>query len=240
VHNLNTSKQALAYFYVENEINHSIYNAPAPWDAGRLKLLSLSRFFTRNSEANISPRSSILFSIKNASLPKISTFYAQGLYQDINLDRNRDEQQWMADTKENLETNSFRGTTIGPSIPPTPFVPLNFLDTLRSYIQQSHTLDWINNTRDDESEDGENAEDGIVKNLDKRLEKVRDFIVKKKYDKAQQQLEKFLNKVEKLWNRQQKEEAKNRKNPKIIFTSEAYALLKYNGEYLQEHLPVKK
>jgi hypothetical protein len=134
----------------------------------------------------------------------------------------------------------FNGWTVGPTAPPMDFIATAWCDTLRSYIHQSHTLGWINNTRDDDSEDDENAEDGIVKNLDKRLEKVRIFIVQKKYDKAQQQLEKFLNKVEKLWNRQQKEEAKNKKNPKIIFTSEVYALLKYNAEYLQEHLPGKK
>jgi hypothetical protein len=240
VHNSNTSKQALADFYVDNEIKNSIYSAPSPWEGGRLKLLNLSEFSVYEFKTQVIHGESILFSIRNDGLPKISTFYAQGPYQEINLDIHRTEQQWMADTKENLETNSFRGTTIGPSIPLTPFVPLNFLDTLRSYIRQSHTLRWINNTRDDDSEEDENAEDGIVKNLDKRLEKVRDFLVKKKYDKAGQQLEKFLNKVEKLWNRQQKEEAKNKTNPKIIFTSEAYALMKYNAEYLRQQLPAKK
>jgi len=132
------------------------------------------------------------------------------------------------------------GKTVGPTQLPNPFNSLVFLDTLLSYIDQSHSLGWINNTRDDDAEQDENAEDGIVKNLDKRLTQTRDLIDKGKTDAARNRLEKFLDKVEKLWARQQKEEAKNRKNPKIIFTSEAYALLKYNGEYLLDHLTEPK
>jgi len=129
---------------------------------------------------------------------------------------------------------------VGPISPPLFFDPIICCDMLTSYTTQSRALGWINNTRDDDCENDENAEDGIVKNLDKRLGKVRDFITSKKFDKAQQQLEKFLNKVEKLWKRNQKEEEKNKKNPKIIFSSEAYALLKYNGEYLSQQIPGKK
>jgi hypothetical protein len=125
-------------------------------------------------------------------------------------------------------------------MPPEPFLPSLFLDTLISYVHQSHELGWINNTRDDDCEEDEQAQDGIVKNLDKRLTQTRDLIVKDKIGAAKNRLEKFLNKVEKLWDRQQKEEAKNKKNPKVIFTSEAYALLKYNGEYLLDHLTETK
>jgi hypothetical protein len=132
------------------------------------------------------------------------------------------------------------GKTVGPVMPPDPILSLTFLDTLLSYVRQSHELGWINNTRDDDCEADEKAEDGIMKNLDKRLTTTRDLIVKDKIGAAKSRLQMFLNKVEKLWSRQQKEEAKNRKNPKIIFTSEAYALLKYNGEYLLDHLTEPK
>jgi hypothetical protein len=117
---------------------------------------------------------------------------------------------------------------------------LIWIDTLLSYVHQSHELGWINNTRDDDAEEDEQAQDGIVKNLEKRLTQTRDLIVKDKMGAAKNRLEKFLHKVEKLWDRQQKEEARNKKNPKIIFTSEAYALLKYNGEYLLDHLTETK
>jgi hypothetical protein len=132
------------------------------------------------------------------------------------------------------------GKTVGPVMPPDPFEPATFLDTLLSYIHQSHELGWINNTRDDDAEADERAEDGIVKNLDKRLMQTRDLIVKDKIGAAKGRLAMFLNKIERLWDRQQKEEKRNRKNPKIVFTSEAYALLKYNGEYLLDHLTEPK
>lgn len=128
------------------------------------------------------------------------------------------------------------GKTIGPVAVPDPFYPLDFIDTLSSYISQSHSLGWINSTRDDDAEEDENADDGIVKNLDKRLNKVKDLLSANKITRAKNQLEKFLTKVEKLWARYQKEIAKNKKNPVIIFTSEAYALLKYNGEYLMANM----
>jgi hypothetical protein len=181
------------------------------------------------------------FKVSSFGIPTIVPSYFQG---DVGLTSFNEEPGLdVEDTLRYFESfprNYAQVNTIGPTDPPNPFLPLNFLDTLRSYIRQSHTLGWINNTRDDDCEEDENADDGIVRNLDKRLEKIRDFISKKKYDKAQQQLEKFLGKVEKLWKRNKKEEEKNKKNPKIIFTSEAYALLKYNGEYLSQQLPGKK
>jgi len=132
------------------------------------------------------------------------------------------------------------GKTIGPVQLPEPFAASIFLDTLLSYVHQAHELGWINNTRDDDAEEDERAEDGVVKNLDKRLELTRDLLERQKITQAKNHLQRFLGKVEKLWKRQQKEEEKNRKNPRIIFTSEAYALLKYNGEYLLDHLKETK
>jgi hypothetical protein len=40
-------------------------------------------------------------------------------------------------------TNSAQVGTIGPATPPDPFVPLTFLDTLAGYTNQSRTLGWI-------------------------------------------------------------------------------------------------
>jgi hypothetical protein len=130
--------------------------------------------------------------------------------------------------------------TVGPMRNVEFRVPHTFLDTLLSYVHKSHELGWINNTRDDDCEADERAEDGIVKNLDKRLIITKDLIAKDKIGAAKARLQMFLNKVERLWSRQEKEEARNRKNPRIIFTSEAYALLKYNGEYLLDHLVENK
>jgi len=174
------------------------------------------------------------FEANSTQPPAIYRYFVQSERGTMNQDYN------LADLWRDLESNSTSGATISAHIVSGIRGPNEFLDTLLSYIDQSHSLGWINNTRDDDAEQDENAEDGIVKNLDKRLTQTRDLIDKGKTDAARNRLEKFLDKVEKLWARQQKEEAKNRKNPKIIFTSEAYALLKYNGEYLLDHLTEPK
>ena len=165
-------------------------------------------------------------------LPSIVNCYIQG-YVPATIGSTEDERQNILHNSVVTKTLGTRDTSVSMSM-------TEWVDTLLSYIDQSHSLGWINNTRDDDAEQDENAEDGIVKNLDKRLTQTRDLIDKGKTDAARNRLEKFLDKVEKLWARQQKEEAKNRKNPKIIFTSEAYALLKYNGEYLLDHLTEPK
>jgi hypothetical protein len=172
-------------------------------------------------------------------LPAIEKYDAQGFNAFPNYRLMTDQQVVEIEQRDEIE-NSIHGFTIAPINPLSPFIPLNFIDTLSSYIRHSHTLGWINDTRDDDCDNDEHAEDGIVKNLDKRLDKVKDLLVSYKFPQAKNELQKFLNKVEKLWNRQQIEEAKNKKNPKIIFTSEAYALLKYNAEYLVQRLTVKK
>jgi hypothetical protein len=182
------------------------------------------------------------FALVSRALPGIGNAFLQGQTQRTPLPAHI-KSEWLSARLFALRTfpaNYLVIRTVVPMNIPGLFSPTNFLDTLLSYVHQSHELGWINNTRDDDCEADEKAEDGIVRNLDKRLTQTRDLVVKDKIGAAKNRLEKFLNKVEKLWNRQQKEEARNRKNPRIIFTSEAYALLKYNGEYLLDHLTETK
>jgi len=44
---------------------------------------------------------------------------------------------------DEAKSNSFKTTTVGPADLPNPFVPLNYLDTLSSYATESRTLSWI-------------------------------------------------------------------------------------------------
>jgi hypothetical protein len=52
-------------------------------------------------------------------------------------------QGWNGESDEDITLNSFRGWTIGPGDPPSQFLPTNFLDTLSSYSTQSRTMGWI-------------------------------------------------------------------------------------------------
>lgn len=98
-----------------------------------------------------------------------------------------------------------RGLTIGPTAPPLSFSPLAAIDTLVSYKHQALTLGWITNQ-------------GVANSLDQKLENARKQLERGNNKAAKNILEALLNEVE----------AQKDKH----LTSEAYALLKYNAEYL--------
>ncbi len=119
--------------------------------------------------------------------------------------------------------------TIGPKPPPNPFVLLPFLDTLLSYTRQSAQLGWLGINRDDDCDDDERPDDGVVRNIENRLQKARRELVRGDSVKARRELEKLVRKVDRLQRRGER-----------VMTSEAYALLKYNTEYLIEQLPERR
>ena len=127
------------------------------------------------------------------------------------------------------ESLRFRGLTVGPSAPPANFVALSFLDTLISYKHQAVSLGWLRDKRDEDCDDDEKLEEGIIRNLDKRLDKARRAIERGDSSKAKKELEKFVRKVEKIRRRGEQQ-----------MTSEAYALFKFNAEYLISKLPRRR
>ncbi|MBI3789235.1 MAG: hypothetical protein HY276_13400 [Ignavibacteriales bacterium] len=129
------------------------------------------------------------------------------------------------------------GKTVGPAIVTIPFVPLSFLDTLISYKRQSNVLGWLGSKKEDEK--NEEKDDGELKELDKRLEETRKALVKGDSSKAQKELVEFVEKVEEIRKESEKAE-ENKKEHEVVMTSEAYALLKFNAEYLIDRLPKKK
>ncbi len=134
-------------------------------------------------------------------------------------------------------TNSVHGLTIAAGDPPSPFVSLSFLDTLISYKHQCVTLGWLTNGPEHEKdEDGDKADEGIVERLDRRLDKAKAALSKTDSVKAGLELELFVKEVEHIYY-QNKKEGKRRGVP--VLTSEGYALLKYNAEYLIDRLPEK-
>jgi hypothetical protein len=139
----------------------------------------------------------------------------------------------------------FYGRTIGPTAPPINFVPTTWCDTLLSYTHQSVELGWLGKQRDDDCDNDERPEDGIIRNIERRLGNARRYLERGDSLKARKELETFVNKLERIWKRSQadkkvgKDEERGRQR-EAIMTSEAYALLKYNTEYLIDRLPGKK
>ncbi len=82
---------------------------------------------------------------------------------------------------------------------------------------------------------------GIVGVLDKRLDKAKLALGRRDSVHARRDLQIFVMEVEMLNNLSKKSEGRDQKrevrNQKPIMTSEAYALLKYNAEYLIDRLP---
>jgi len=101
------------------------------------------------------------------------------------------------------------GKTVGPVLPPDPFIAASFLDTLASYKHQAFALGWITNK-------------GILNSLDQKLDNARKQLERGNTKAAKNILGAFINEVD----------AQKDKH----LSSEAYALLKYNAEYLIEKL----
>jgi hypothetical protein len=111
---------------------------------------------------------------------------------------------------EHLEDSiNVRGLTIGPTAPPLMFSPLAAIDTLLSYKHQALSLGWITNQ-------------GIANSLDSKLDNAKSKLTAGDTTAAKNMLNAFVNEVE----------AQNGKH----LSSEAYALLKFNAEYLIQRL----
>ncbi len=128
--------------------------------------------------------------------------------------------------------------TVGPKAPPAPFVPIPFLDYITSLKHEAFNLGWIVQGRDDDEGKKENEEKGIMKSLDKKLEKAKAELVKGDTKEAIEKLKSFIHEVEALYkeDKEKKEKHEKEKEGHSHITSEAYALLKYNAQYLIEQL----
>jgi len=146
---------------------------------------------------------------------------------------------WNFEKEDSIRnTVNYYGWTIGPTAPPINFVATVWCDTLLSYTRQSVQLGWLKTTRDDDCDEDEQPNDGIARNIEKRIEKAKKELMKGDSVKARKELEKLVKKVERIYKKS--EEAERKKHEReITMTSEAYALLKYNTEYLIERLPEK-
>ncbi len=156
---------------------------------------------------------------------------------------------------------TFTGKTIGPTAPPTDFQPTAFLDYLVSLKHEAYNLGWIIQGREDDKdrkkEDRDkkgDEEKGIMKSLDEKLARARERLEKGDNKEAVEKLKSFTREVEALYkeDRDEKDEERNgRKGPKDKkeqkdeghhehITSEAYALLKYNAQYLIDQIVGEK
>ena len=144
------------------------------------------------------------FSYQTNGLPIIVDAYLRGY-----------NYQWQGDYINNTRVNDYLNNsviikTIAAKLPPSPFVPFDFLDTLGSYNNQSYDLGWIQTqeTRDKYNNHFNNAKNYLQQNNNSA---------------AQSELQLVLNECN--------------ADSSTVLSSEAYALLYFNTEYLIEQIP---
>ncbi|MBL1215573.1 MAG: hypothetical protein HND52_19560 [Ignavibacteriae bacterium] len=115
-----------------------------------------------------------------------------------------------------LPTNSFQGRTIAPKTIPNPFDPLAFIDNMIDMGDEAESLDWIGTP---------GIEDQVWSSLKTKLNNTYDYIDDSNYRNAEQELDSFLTAVEDYY-----------KGRTQYMTSEGYALMNINGEYLIDYV----
>jgi len=143
------------------------------------------------------------FTYDTYGLPIISKTYLRGF--NYNLYQG-DENYTKVDDYLN---NSVIVTTVAASDPPSPFIPINFLDTLINYTDSSYSLGWITN------QTTANKYDSLFTSAKTQLQQNNNNAAKTTLQTVLQEVD--IDSTNNL-------------------TSEAYALLRYNTEYLIEHL----
>jgi hypothetical protein len=163
-----------------------------------------------SDNANIKPNNSLSgFGFLTRYLPGITDYYAEGDHPIPSFEYGMAPDFIPGYDDLTPYGPGIVGKTVGPVLTPDPFIALAFLDTLASYKHQALDLGWIDNQ-------------GIATSLDQKLENIKKQLEKGKTKQAINMLNAFLNEVE----------AQKDKH----LTSEAYALLKYNAEYLIQRL----
>jgi hypothetical protein len=199
----------------------------------------------------IAPDSSVGgFALKSLGLPSITICYFQGATSIMSFGPEPPQEvQDLLHTVDRFPTNYVSRSTVGPNEISNPFDCIVFVDTLLSYTRQSVALGWLGRDRDDDCDSDEHPQDGIERNIERRLTMAKREIQRSDSVKARRDLEMLVNKVDRIWKRGQTEEKKHERNRGdwwqhrkdwVVMTSEAYALLKYNIDYLIDKLPERE
>ncbi len=152
------------------------------------------------------------FSYRSLGLPAIITSYFEGTTTGLAFPE--EPPSIMDDLLEPLEifpNNTVKEKTIGPKDPSSPFEASTFLDTLISYTDQSLALGWISGQQTADKYEGHfNTAQTALQQADTTA--------------ARSELQIVLQEAE--------------QDSGSVLTSEAYALLRFNTEYLLDQLPV--
>lgn len=221
IRNDEMSKQTIkdVFFDHRTSLKDTDFDRIKGWSFGALANMHMLYFTALESSYEVPPGKRIdhLSFSTTVALPIISSFYVQAPHLKPRIKNLADLPAATTERAKNILTNSFAIFSIGPGDPPEPFFALAFLDTLISYKHQALDLGWI-------------KDKGIANSLDQKLDAAKAQLEKKNNKAAKNILEAFINEVEAL----HKDGGRAQKDKHL--TSEAYALLKFNAEYLVSKL----
>ena len=206
-----TSKQRINTFYVEVMTENIVMEQPPNWLKRLHYLFNLTGWQTRVFDHTghiLRGKSAQGFVFITRALPTISKYYIQAynFLPDPNL---MSVQEILEGTKNDLLYNSVKGYTIGPADPPDPFSAVGFLDSLLYQNQMSDSLGWISDSL-------------ISAKYTTYFQNAKSHVQQNNNPAAIAVLDSVLTDVE--------------ADSGVTLSSEAYALIKYNTEYLKEQL----
>ncbi len=149
------------------------------------------------------------FSYESTGLPAPVSCYVRGRNETLQETPPYNEENWYAD----VVGNSYVTTSVGAADPPSPFVPIVFLDTLALYTTQSRSLGWI-------------TSQAVADKYLGYFTSAKTQLQQNNAARARATLQSVLLDVD--------------VDSSSAITSEAYALLRYNTEYLVSKLPVEQ
>ena len=212
--NMANSSQKIYFFYFTPFIDTFYVRESDGWKKTGGFLQPLYGFKVGKFATGILPDSLkrfVCYTKNNSYLPKLSRCYVQGNYQYLR--RNVDLKEMLDALTRNVFSNSAKSYILLPASPPNPFIPIEFIDTLIAYTDSSYALGWIKNeqTRDKYNNYFTNAKNYLNQNNN---------------NAAKTELQKVLTDCN--------------TDSSTVLTSEAYALLYFNTEYLIKKLKQRK
>lgn len=220
VENRRGAPQTLIRFAVEGFASGSgevAQASAAGWESrGRLADTAFYSWRTFHRPSALPPGTSATgFRFVHADLPSIVTFLAWNYADPPSFAEGMAPDSCQGD---DIIENSFKGATLGPKPPPKDFVPVEFLNYLIALLHDSRQLGWV-------------REKDEHQKLLKTLLGAKRRLERNEPGKAAHRLEKFVERVEKDACRD------FRCRKEMALTSEAFALLFFNGRYLLDRLP---
>lgn len=191
--------------------------SPVSWESrGRIRDTDFYSWTTFAEPRGLAGGASAVgFRLANASLPAIVNFLA---WNDVELPSFLEGMAPDSCEGDDILENSFKGRTVGPKPPPQNFIPIEFLNYLITLLHDSRQQGWI-------------KVDGIHKSLLAKLLEAKRALEKDQTRTAKNTLNAFLNEVRAV----SCSEFSCPGNKPL--TSDAYALLFFNGQFLFERLP---